>query len=209
MQPIRLRPSQKIAIVSLFTALALATNYAMLPLSNIKLMDTIVFVSALIFGLNVGVSVGALTWLVYGTVNPYGSDPGVLLLLLILSETVYAFLGVLARKVSGFTLTSVPEKCLLWGSMGLIGAFAYDLVTNIVPPLISGASLSVALASVLFPATILFMLAHEISDLAFFAIAGPILVQVIVRVMRQTGAGQLKPEHPAMVETGPEPAQVQ
>ena len=199
MEPLALRPSQKIAIVSLMTALAVVTNYAMLPLSNIKLMDTIVFVSALVFGLNVGVSVGALTWLVYGTVNPYGSDPGALLLILILCETIYAFLGVLARKVSGFSLASVPEKCLLWGSMGLIGAFAYDLVTNIVPPLISGTSLSVALASVLFPATILFMLAHEVSDLAFFAIAGPILVQVILKVMRQTGAAQLKPESPRVV----------
>ncbi len=199
MEPLALRPSQKIAIVSLMTALAVVTNYAMLPLSNIKLMDTIAFVSALMFGLNVGVSVGALTWLVYGTVNPYGSDPGALLLILILCETIYAFLGVLARKASGFSLASVPEKCLLWGSMGLIGAFAYDLVTNVVPPLISGASLGVALTSVLFPATILFMLAHEISDLAFFAVAGPVLVQVIMKVMRQTGADQLKPEHPAVV----------
>ncbi len=170
------------AIISLFTALAVSTDYAMLPLVNIKLMDTIVFVSALAFGLEVGVSVGALTWLVYGTVNPLGSDGGVLLLILIVSEMAYAFLGVAARRMSGLDLTNLPEKSVLWGSLGLVGAFAYDLATIITPSVLSGASLRVAVAS-LVPA-IPFMLSHEISDFVFFATAGPLLFGIIVRVAR-------------------------
>ena len=170
------------ATVSLFAALAISTDYAMFPLFNIKLMDTIVFVSALAFGLNVGVSVGALTWLVYGSINPLGSDGGVLLVILIVSETVYAFLGVLARRMSGFDFASLPEKSLLWGSMGLIGAFVYDLATIITPTVLSGASFAVAVASL--PLAVPFMLAHELSDFVFFATAGPLLVGVILRVAR-------------------------
>jgi hypothetical protein len=171
--------------VSLFTALAVATDYAMFPLANIKLMDTIVFVSGLVFGLDVGVSVGALTWLVYGSVNPLGSAGGPLLLILIASETVYAVLGSLARKVFSFEENGAPARSLLWGCLGLIGAFAYDLVTIIVPTMLTGAPFVVAVAS-LAPA-IPFMLAHEISDFVFFAAVGPILVSATLKVIKSKG----------------------
>src|SRR5208283_5571849 len=98
MDALRVAGSRKVAAISMFTALAVATDYAMLPLANIKLMDSIVFVSALAFGLEVGVSVGALTWLVYGEINPLGPDGGLLLLVLVGSETIYAFLGSLVRR---------------------------------------------------------------------------------------------------------------
>src|SRR5712691_7455618 len=84
----------------MFTALAIATDYAMLPLANIKLMDSIVFVSALAFGLGVGVSVGTLTWLVYGSVNPLGSSGGLLLVILIVSENDLCVPWILRSKNS-------------------------------------------------------------------------------------------------------------
>jgi hypothetical protein len=154
----------------------------MLPLTNIKLMDTIVFVSSLVFGLSIGVSTGALIWLVYGSVNPYGSAFGLLLVVLILSETVYAFLGSLARRTFNPQKTDLASRSLYWGSLGLIGAFVYDLNTIITPAVIAGIPFEVAIVSLL--PTIPFMLAHEISDFAFFAIAGPILVKAIFKVIK-------------------------
>jgi hypothetical protein len=182
LEPLRLRRTQKVAIISIFTALAISTDYAMLPLSNIKLMDTIVFVSGLVFGLGVGVSIGTLTWLVYGSVNPLGSAGGSLLVILIVSETIYAFLGCLARKVSGFDEGGMPTRSLLWGSLGLVGAFIYDLNTIITPAILAGVPFKVALVSLL-PA-IPFMLAHELSDFVFFATAGPVLVSSILKVAK-------------------------
>ncbi len=166
----------------MFTALAISTDYAMLPLANIKLMDAIVFVSALAFGLSVGVSVGALTWLVYGSVNPLGSAGGPLLVILIVSETIYAFLGCFARRLFSFDKASMPTRSLFWGSLGLIGAFLYDINTIVTPTLIVGVPFAVALAS-LIPA-VPFMLAHEISDFAFFATAAPALFIAIRRVTK-------------------------
>jgi hypothetical protein len=174
-----------VAIVAVFAALAIATDYAMLPLSNIKLMDTIVFVSALVFGLGVGISVGALTWLVYGSVNPLGSAGASLLVILIVSETVYAFLGYVARRVSSFDEAGVTVRSLFWGSLGLIGAFVYDLNTIITPTMLAGVPFKVALASLL-PATP-FMLAHEIADFVFFATVGPVLVSAILKASRAKG----------------------
>jgi hypothetical protein len=182
LEPLHLAGTQKLAIVSLFTALAITTDYAMLPFANIKLMDTIVFASGLVFGLGVGVSVGALTWLVYGSVNPLGPDGGLFLVILIASETVYAFLGYLARKVFGFEEAGIPVRSLLWGSLGLLGAFVYDLSTIITPTMLTGTSLALALKSL--PLAIPFMLAHEVSDFAFFATVGPVLVAAILKITR-------------------------
>jgi len=169
-------------VVSLFTALAIATDYAMFPLSNVKLMDSIVFVSALAFGLPVGAAVGGLTWVVYGTVNPLGADALPFLALLVASEVIFAGLGCLARRMLGLDMTSVPVRSLLWGSLGLIGAFLYDLSTIVAPALLIGEPARVAFAS-LIPAAP-FMIAHELSDFVFFAVAAPAIFVAIRRVMK-------------------------
>jgi hypothetical protein len=197
---IALGGSRKVAAVSAFTALAVCTDYAMFPLANVKLMDSIVFISALTFGVGVGASVAALTWLVYGTVNPLGPDSGPFLLLLIASEMVYVAFGYLARRMLS-PGENVPARSLLWGSFGLIGAFLYDMNTILTPNLIIGQSLKVSLAEML-PA-IPFMFAHEISDFVFFATVAPLLYIAVRRVaLRQNSelalrpsAGALEPEH--------------
>jgi len=182
MRPILLSRTRKVAVISIFTALAIATDYAMFPLTNIKLMDSIVFVSSLAFGLPVGVCVGSLTWLVYGTVNPLGAAGGPLLLLLMVSETVYAFLALGARRISGLEGGGLPVRSLSWGALGLIGAFLYDLNTIITPSLLIGEPVKAALASLLPAAP--FMIAHELSDFVFFAVAAPALYAAIRRVLK-------------------------
>jgi hypothetical protein len=180
-ETLHLRPSQKVGVISVFTALAIATDYAMVPLPNVKLMDTIVFVCGFAFGLWTGVSVGALTWLVYGSVNPLGAAGGSLLLILIVSETVYAFFGCLARRIAG-PRGSISSKSLVWGSLGLIATFLYDLNTILTPSMLTGMNLFHAALSML-PA-IPFMLAHEISNFLFFSTVGPVLVAAIFKVSR-------------------------
>jgi hypothetical protein len=182
MDPLPLSRTRKIAVISLFTALAITTDYAMLPLSNVKLMDSIVFVSALAFGLPVGVAVGGFTWLVYGSINPLGSAGGALLVILMGSEVIYALLGCAARRMLGFDESSIPVRSILWGSLGLIGAFLYDLSTVITPYLVVGEPMRVALASLLPAAP--FMVAHEVSDFVFFAVAAPALYAAIRRVLK-------------------------
>jgi uncharacterized membrane protein len=192
--------TRKVAAVSMFTALAIATDYAMLPLANVKLMDSIVFICALTFGVGAGASVAALTWLVYGTVNPLGPDSGPFLLLLIASEMVYVAFGYLARRMLSPDQT-IPVRSLLWGSFGLIGAFLYDVNTILTPYLIIGQSLQASLVEML-PATP-FMLAHEISDFVFFATVAPVLYAAVRKVALHqksyvtlpSSAGALEPEH--------------
>lgn len=184
--------TRKVALVAMLTALAVSTDYAMFPLANVKLMDSIVFVASLAFGLEVGVSVGTLTWLVYGEVNPLGPDGGVLLLILIASETVYAVLGWGVRKFLDPDRSSFPARNLLWGSLGLIGAFVYDFTTIVVPYLLVGQGLVESVAGLLPAAP--FMLAHEASDFVFFSTVAPLLYVAVRKVARRQGLVVASPQ---------------
>lgn len=177
--------TRRVAAVSVMTALAITTDYALFPLANVKLMDTIVFVTALAFGPVAGISVGALTWLVYGTFNPLGPDSGLFLVLLMVSETVYAFAALLARRLTNPDSKDVPTRSLVWGALGLIGAFLYDFNTIVTPAALAGTPITpFTVAALLAPASP-FLLAHEISDFVFFATVAPLLFSAVRKVVRR------------------------
>ncbi len=80
-------------LIAVFTAECLATNYAMIALPNIKIMDALVFIAAFLFGWTVGVGIAISTWTVYGFVNPYGQAGFPLILFLMMGECFYAIGG--------------------------------------------------------------------------------------------------------------------
>src|SRR5438128_3178692 len=84
------RRSTKVMITAVFTALALATNYALIGIPNVKIMDTLVFVAAFFFGLRLGIGAPASIWLVYGFVNPNGVDSFLMLSFLTHGHGFYA-----------------------------------------------------------------------------------------------------------------------
>jgi len=87
-------------LIPVFTALSLATNYAMIDIPNVKLMDAFVFIAAFLFGLQVGLGTAVSIWAVYGFVNPYGQDDLMLLLFLMTGECLYALAGALLSRTS-------------------------------------------------------------------------------------------------------------
>lgn len=177
--------TRRIAAISVMTALAIVTDYALFPFANVKLMDTIVFVSALTFGLGAGIAVGALTWLVYGTFNPLGADGGSLLLLLIVSETVYAFMAVVAKRLANPSSHDLPSRSVVWGALGLIGAFLYDFNTVVTPAALAGTPITTSTVAAMLAFASPFLLAHEISDFVFFATVAPILYAAISKMLRK------------------------
>jgi predicted membrane protein len=112
---------RKMAALALFVALALATNFLLYPLWNIKLMDFLVFTTGLFLGPVYGIASGVLVWLVYGTLNPLGFNLLVLAMVIPL-EALYGLAGGLIRKW-GFSAWKA-------GLAGLIVTFIYDFFTN-------------------------------------------------------------------------------
>src|SRR6266487_3548427 len=93
-------PPMKVALIAVFTALSLGTNYAMIDLWNIKLMDALIFIAAFLFGIRVGLGSAISTWIVYGFINPYGQADPILLVFLITGECFYAIAGTLISRAS-------------------------------------------------------------------------------------------------------------
>lgn len=171
---------RKVVLVGLVSALCVVTNYALLPLLNIKLMDTIVFMSGFLFGTSFGISVAVIPWLIYGTLNPYGfSFPT--LVSVVLGEMVYAVAGYLvSRRPNAFYgRTWLSVQNVGFGVVGLISTFIYDLLTNAVTGWLFYGSILIGLLTMNFP--IPMGIIHEVSNFLFFALLAPPIIHTVKR----------------------------
>lgn len=166
------RKARPIGIIATLTASCVVTNYLMIGLVNVKFMDLIVFCSGFRFGSLIGGLVGFLTWLVYGTVNPYGFSFPILMATSI-GESIY---GIVGGLLGGLRL---PESgtSRLWfmdarfALIGFILTFIYDLFTNIVTSFVTGIPIGTVLL-----AGVPFAIVHELSNTLFFFVgASPLL----------------------------------
>jgi hypothetical protein len=172
-------------MIAVMTAACVATNYLLIGLVNVKFMDLIVFVSGLAFGAVVGSSVGTLTWLVYGTINPYGFSLPILLATS-LGETIFGLAGGLFGRlgfIDGANLGGrrVLTEGLKFAALGFLLTFIYDFLTNVV----SAYSLGLPLVPVLV-AGIPFALLHEVSNAAFFFM-GVVPLLSLIRKLPDSG----------------------
>lgn len=181
---------RSLGLVAILTSVNLASNYAMIGVPNVKIMDLVVFVSGFSLGLLPGVMVGVLTWLVYGTINPYGFNI-IILAATSLSETIYAVAGWLfARFISGSDMSLLnggERRSLLllnlkFGIIGFLATFIYDLITNIASVVIVGLPPIMAIIS-----GIPFMIAHEVSNFFFFFFGCNVLITVIRKLTFKGG----------------------
>lgn len=180
-----------LCLVIMLTSINLASNYTMIGIPNVKIMDLIVFASGYLMGLVPGVLVGVLTWLVYGTLNPLGFNL-IILAATSLSETIYAILGWLSRRLNlisdaitlldgNFWLTN-----LKLGIIGFLATFIYDLVTNIASVVIVGLPPLMAIISGAW-----FALVHEVSNFVFFFFGGTPIISVLRKMMLGKEVGGL------------------
>jgi len=182
--------SKTLSFVAIMTALCVGSNYALIGVPNVKFMDLFVFVSGYLAGSLSGMTVGFLTWLVYGTLNPYGFDLPTLLATSI-GETIYGIAGGLMAR-SGLRLSSDPSAALTersyWGTslrLGMLGfllTFAYDLFTNVVTGTVFGIPLVLWIVQ-----GVPYTVAHEVSNFFFFLAGGNVLINAIRRIMCKGG----------------------
>jgi uncharacterized membrane protein len=171
--------TRRTALIATLAALCIGTNYAMLPLPNVNLMDAIVFTTSLFFGIIPGAAVATISWLVYGTLNPFGLSLPVLITVII-SESIYVIAGRLVRKTSSGNLKSKfkgLERNIIYGTAGLFSTLAYDLITNAIVGLVVYKSVWIGLLTMNVPIPL--GIIHEASNFFFFATVVPILVRVL------------------------------
>jgi hypothetical protein len=176
----------KVALIAVFTAVSLGTNYAMIDIPNVKLMDAFVFIAAFLFGLDVGLGSAVSIWLIYGFINPWGQADFIGLLFVTLGECFYAVSGALLRRASVArdalqTARPYGRMNVLFGLIGLQATFAYDVLTNFGTYIVRTSSVFQALIIGMITGAP-FAILHEGSNLFFFATVVPIAIAASKRM---------------------------
>lgn len=165
--------TRKVATITMLVALAVGTNYAMIALPNIKLMDVVVFLGGFLFGPIVGALTGIISWAVYGVLNPIGFSLHIWLATMF-SETIYGVAGGLVRKTFNKPLNSFKNQtpaqsltlCVFFGALGLLLTLMYDVATNIVFGYVNNLSI----LSTVIIGFVPFGFLHEFSNAYFFGV---------------------------------------
>jgi hypothetical protein len=181
-----MRASRTVAIVATFSALIVGSDLALSPFSNVKLLDTLVFVSAYVFGFRVGAMVGVLSEAIWSFVSPVGMA-GPIAPFLIVGEVLFALAGWGASRIWGHQFRLASPYSLFIGATMAICAFFWDLETNFATALLlfwPWPSLNQFLFTSFNPLTIPFIIAHEGSDFAFGALLAPAFILLIPRAFR-------------------------
>ena len=174
--------SSKIALIVVLSALSIGTNYALVGVSNVKLMDFIVFFGGFCFGSIVGGSIGVISWLVYGLINPLGFVPQIWVATM-LSESIYGFVGgIIGKKLNSNTLQAQRlSASVFFATVGFLPTVLYDLITNIV----YAYSFNLPLMSTIILGAP-FTLLHEAANAAIFGLCTlPLIVAMGKSLLRQ------------------------
>ncbi|HVC26630.1 MAG TPA: hypothetical protein VND40_00575 [Nitrososphaerales archaeon] len=183
--------TKDLALVAAFTALAIASDFALAEVPNVKLVDPIVFSVAFVFGLEMGLYVGVLSELIWGTLSPYGFG-GYIIPFLVGGEAIYALSGWAAARVWADRTSRLSARNLYFGAALALCAFLWDLETNAGTAIISfWPSLTIQKLLATEVLGVPFMVSHEVSDLVTGAVLAPIIIFYASRLARpQALAGE-------------------
>ena len=169
-----------ISLITVLIALCIGGNYALTGLPNIKIMDVVVFITGFMFGAYIGATTGALVWIVYGAINPFGFSLPIWLSTMV-GETIFGIAGGILRSISYKTTEktlNVFRFSLEMGLWGLVLTIIYDLFTNIVFAVVFGVPIIAAIVvGWLIPPW--FGILHEASNFILFFSAVYPLTKVI------------------------------
>jgi uncharacterized membrane protein len=178
-----------VAIVAVFTAVIIGSDLALSgpEFSNIKLLDTLVFVSAYVFGFRAGAAVGILSETIWSFLSPIGMA-GAITPFLVGGELLFAAAGWAASRLWGPKPHAVSERALFIGALLALCAFMWDLETNAATALIEywpTLGIGQLVGTMFNPLTLVFALAHEGSDFAFGCLLAPSLILLIPKAFRR------------------------
>jgi len=178
------RRARSLALVATFSGVILSSNLALTDILNVKLLDSLVFVAAFLYGFRIGTSVAVVSELAWSFLSPYGIA-GYITPFLVIGEVTYAFAGWAASKLWSGYLRQRPAQSLFFGALLAICAFIWDFETNFGTALIvfwPGVTVQNVLLTELQGVS--FMLLHELSDLLLGIFFVPAVIFLLPRLSR-------------------------
>jgi len=118
----------EIALVGIFSALAVAGAYLFLSIHNVEIFTATIFLSGLLLGPRNGVLVGVIASSIFSTFNPYGISPLPLFVAQALSRALVGYLGGKLGKL-GLDKRRFWIRAVAFGIAGLLLTWVYILLT--------------------------------------------------------------------------------
>ena len=171
------------SIVAIFTSLTIASDFALAPVLNVKLMDTLVFSSTYAFGFKIGAYIAVLSELIWSFVSPFG-NASLIAPFLIAGELIYVVAGYFCSKVwRKDEISILSYRNLFLGAVLAICAFLWDFETNLATGLLVLWPNHVTLLGVLaFEVVgIPFMIPHELGDFVLGSLLAPIIIAYFLK----------------------------
>ncbi|MFQ6617061.1 MAG: hypothetical protein ACE5QV_00110 [Fidelibacterota bacterium] len=174
---------REIALMGLFSALAVASGYMLIFVPNVELISATIFVSGYILGASRGAIVGFTAELIYSGFNPMGSGFALphLLAAQISGMVLTGIGGGLVKRMPGFNSISYKSSPL-FGIVGGFFTFIYDSLTTLSFPLAAGFSGAQIIAT--YIAGLGFSLLHIFSNILIFATLLPLAIRAVRRAFK-------------------------
>ena len=174
--------TRSIAVVAVFSAAIIGSDFALASVPNVKLLDTLVFVASFAFGLGTGAAVAVVSETVWSVVSPWGVA-GAIAPFLVLGELLFALAGWGASKAWRRGTRVVSPVSLFIAATMAICAFVWDLETNAATALLEywpKLTMQKLVATEIFGAT--FAVSHELSDFVLGLTLIPVVIALLPRI---------------------------
>lgn len=182
------RKSFRVALLGIFTALAVVLGYALVFIPNIELFTLMIFLSGFIMGKRDGAIVGIMSSFIFVFFNPYGVSP---IPLFAYQLAHYALVGLFGGVMCDFLSKKSffkPEEDLyvypviiIFAISGAVITFTYDIISTLIGALIFYGSIES-----FWPTYIIglpFTTIHLIGNTLGFIFILPVLIQLIYKML--------------------------
>jgi len=168
--------------VVVFTALIVSSDYALSPALDVKLLDSIVFLAALLYGFRVGAAVAVLSEGIWSFASPWGAA-GIMTPFLVGGELLFVAAGWAAARAWGTDVRQGSLKAAFVGAVMAICAFAWDFETNAATAFFEYWP-HLTLTEFIYTEVVQggpFFLAHDISDLLLGMFFIPAVIPLVLK----------------------------
>ena len=183
------KKSFRIALVSIFTALAIVLGYLLAGFVNIELFTLTIFLSGFILGKRDGMIVGFISSLIFCFFNPYGTDLS-LLAYQLTHYTLTGLLGALTKQVLRNRKVFKDKKeyytvslMILFGSLGCIITTIFQVLISLVDVLVKFGTIDAFVPYFFNPAAFPFTVIHIVGNTLGFVFILPGLIQLVQKMV--------------------------
>ena len=182
------RKSFRIALVSIFTALAIVLGYMLASLLNIELFTLTLFLSGFILGKRDGMIVGISSSFIFCFFNPFGTSPLPLLAFQLIYYTSVGLLGALTHQLLRRKKFFTPDKDLykipvmvIFGIIGGMITIFFQIFSTLVYTISYFGTINSFLP--IFITNIPFTITHIIGNTLGFIFILPGLIQLVYKMV--------------------------